>query len=59
MSIRVLVADDQPIVRTGLTMLLDAQPDIEVAARPPTGARRSAWRSSCAPTSACSTSECR
>jgi DNA-binding NarL/FixJ family response regulator len=30
MSIRVLVADDQEIVRTGLTMILDAQPDIEV-----------------------------
>ena len=30
MSIRVLIADDQLIVRTGLTMLLDAQPDIEV-----------------------------
>ena len=28
MSIRVLIADDQAIVRTGLTMLLDAQPDI-------------------------------
>ncbi len=30
MSIRVLIADDQSIVRTGLTMILDAQPDIEV-----------------------------
>jgi DNA-binding NarL/FixJ family response regulator len=30
MSIRVLVADDQELVRTGLAMILDAQPDIEV-----------------------------
>ena len=30
MSIRVLVADDQDIVRAGLTMILDAQPGIEV-----------------------------
>jgi DNA-binding NarL/FixJ family response regulator len=29
-SIRVLVADDQEIVRTGLRMILDAQPGIEV-----------------------------
>ena len=28
--ISVLVADDQEIVRTGLTMILDAQPDIEI-----------------------------
>jgi DNA-binding NarL/FixJ family response regulator len=30
MSIRVVVADDQEIVRTGLAMILGAQPDIEV-----------------------------
>ena len=30
MSIRVVVADDQVLVRTGLTMILDAQPGIEV-----------------------------
>ncbi len=30
MTIRVLVADDQAIIRTGLRMMLDAQPGIEV-----------------------------
>jgi DNA-binding NarL/FixJ family response regulator len=30
MSIRVIIADDQEIVRTGLAMILGAQPDIEV-----------------------------
>ena len=30
MTIRVIVADDQHLVRTGLTMILDAQPGIEV-----------------------------
>ncbi|MFF5218719.1 response regulator [Micromonospora sp. NPDC000442] len=30
MAIRVIVADDQEIVRTGLTMILNAQPDIDV-----------------------------
>jgi DNA-binding NarL/FixJ family response regulator len=29
-SIRVLIADDQELVRTGLRMILEAQPDIEV-----------------------------
>lgn len=30
MTVRVLVADDQDLIRTGLTMILDAQPGIEV-----------------------------
>ena len=30
MTIRVLIADDQELVRTGLAMILDAQPGIEV-----------------------------
>lgn len=38
MSIRVLVADDQEIVRTGLRMILDAQPGIEVVAEAGDGA---------------------
>ncbi len=33
MTIRVIVADDQEIVRTGLAMILDAQPDIDVVAQ--------------------------
>ena len=32
MTIRVLIADDQEIVRTGLRMILDSQADIEVVA---------------------------
>lgn len=30
MTIRVLVADDQEIVRTGLTIILNTQPGIDV-----------------------------
>jgi DNA-binding NarL/FixJ family response regulator len=36
-SVRVVVADDQEIVRTGLTMILNAQPGIEVVGAAPDG----------------------
>ncbi len=35
--IRLLIADDQAVVRVGLTMIMEAQPDIEVAGWPETG----------------------
>ncbi len=37
MTIRVVVADDQELVRTGLAMILDAQPGIEVVGVAPDG----------------------
>lgn len=38
MTIRVLIADDQELVRTGLRIMLDAQPDIEVVGEATDGA---------------------
>ncbi|MDQ0895051.1 response regulator [Agromyces ramosus] len=38
MTVRVLVADDQELVRTGLRMILDAQPGIEVVGEAVDGA---------------------
>ncbi len=38
MTIKVLIADDQALIRAGLTMLLDAQPDLEVVAEAAEGA---------------------
>ncbi|GLY88478.1 response regulator [Actinoallomurus iriomotensis] len=38
MSIRVVIADDQELVRSGFAMILDAQPDIEVVAEAGDGA---------------------
>ncbi|TDD45520.1 response regulator transcription factor [Nonomuraea terrae] len=38
MTIRVLIADDQHLVRTGFQMILDAQPDMEVVAAVSDGA---------------------
>ncbi|MFB4421627.1 response regulator [Streptomyces sp. QL37] len=39
MTIRVVVADDQELVRSGFAMILDAQPDIEVLAEAGDGAQ--------------------
>lgn len=39
MSVRVVVADDQEIVRTGLTMILNSQPDIQVVGEAANGHR--------------------
>jgi DNA-binding NarL/FixJ family response regulator len=39
MTIRVLIADDQELVRTGLAMILDAQPGIEVVGQAADGRR--------------------
>lgn len=49
--IRVLLADDQSLVRAGFRALLDAQPDIEVAGRQPTARKPCAWWANCGPTS--------
>jgi DNA-binding NarL/FixJ family response regulator len=38
MTVRVVVADDQDLVRTGLSMILDAQPSIEVVGEASDGA---------------------
>ena len=48
--IRVVIVDDQALVRDGFGMILDAQPDIEVVAPPRMGARRSSGPASFAPT---------
>ncbi|MGH9124384.1 MAG: response regulator [Acidimicrobiales bacterium] len=37
MTIRVVIADDQALVRSGLAMILQTQPDMEVAAEAPDG----------------------
>ena len=35
--ISVLLADDQQLIRTGLRLIIDAEPDLQVVAEAPTG----------------------
>jgi DNA-binding NarL/FixJ family response regulator len=49
MPIRVVVADDQELVRSGFAMILDAQPDIEVVGEAGNGAEAVAVVAECRP----------
>jgi DNA-binding NarL/FixJ family response regulator len=49
MAIRVLLVDDHEMVRTGFAMILDAQPDIEVAGQAADGAQAIAESARLAP----------
>ena len=48
--IRVLLADDQALIRAGFHVLIDAADDLEVVGRPPTGRRRWIWSAARGPT---------
>ena len=50
MTIRVLVVDDQTLVRAGFRALLDSEDDIEVVGEAVDGGRRSRWRARPGPT---------
>ncbi len=49
--VRVLICDDQVLIRTGLATIIDAQPDLEVAGECGDGQARSTWPANCARTS--------
>ena len=49
--LRVLVADDHPVYRDGLAMLLGSAPGLLVVGTAPDGSRRWRWRSRSTPTS--------
>ena len=44
MSVRIMIADDQALVRAGFKMILDAEDDIEVVGEATTACRPSTWR---------------
>ena len=47
MSVRVLIADDQAMVREGFSVLLGAQPGIEVVGEAGDGPTSSSWTCAC------------
>ena len=49
MSVRVLIADDQALVRAGFRMILDAEEGLEIVGEAPDGARRGRARARAAP----------
>jgi hypothetical protein len=57
--IRVLLADDHAVVRRGLRLVLESEPDLRVVAEAATAPMRCGWGSSPTSTSRCSTSRCR
>ncbi len=57
--IRIIVADDHEVVRTGFAALLDTQPDFTVVGTAATAWRRSRSPASCGPTSRSWTCACR
>ena len=48
--IRVLLADDQALLRMGFRLILETEPDIEVVGEAADGAAGVAWRRPCGPT---------
>ena len=50
MTVRVLVADDQPLMRTALVTCLSAETDFEVVGEASTELQRSSWCEACGPT---------
>jgi len=50
MTIQVILADDQPLIRAGLRRLIEQTPDIDVAAKPEPEPKRSSWSGTPAPT---------
>ncbi|MER6509659.1 hypothetical protein ABT158_22750 [Nonomuraea sp. NPDC001636] len=51
MTVRVLLADDQPLIRAGLRMVIDGTAGVVVAGRPGREPKPSSSPGSCAPTS--------